>query len=296
MAEPEQSSSSATKTEAVDIVKLRGVSKTYTRGRRGRAACSRSSISTCRRARTRRSWGPRAPARSTLLNLIAGLDRPTARRRRGRGQAARGAGRGSARQVAREHDRLRVPVVQPPAGAHGARERGAAAAPHATSAPPSGAPAPQTALRVVGPRGPHAALPAAALRRSGAARRHRPRHRQRSDDHRGRRAHGRSRSQERRRHPGAARQAQHAAGQDHPHGHPRSGGRRARDDHPQARQGQARISDARGPGGSQPRAQQVPRGAHGPGRGRGHRRVSAASHGHLVVDQRRRTSPPRTAW
>ena len=115
------------------------------------------------------------------------------RHRRGRGQAARGAGRGRARQVALEHHRLRLPVVQPAARADGARERRApppAHGPRLGRAEEAGA---DRAARGRA-RGPDAALPAAALRRSGAARRHRPRHRQRPDDHRGRRAHRRPRS------------------------------------------------------------------------------------------------------
>src|SRR5581483_1219030 len=125
-------------------------------------------------------------------------------------------------------------------GAHGGRERRAAAAAHE----PRRGRAPdaredRAARRRA--RGPDAALPAPALRRTGAARGHRARHRQRPQDHRGRRAHRRPRSQGRRRHPRLAREAQHRPEEDHLHGHPRPGRRRAREDHPPPRQGTPRV-------------------------------------------------------
>src|SRR5262249_26554389 len=71
--------------------------------------------------------------------------------------------------------------------------------------------------------------------------RHRARHRQRSDDHHGRRADGRPRSEVGGRHPQPAREAQRRVQEDHPDGHPRSARRRARGHHAQARQGTAPV-------------------------------------------------------
>src|SRR5690606_24889376 len=80
-----------------------------------------------------------------------------------------------------------------------------------------------------------------ALRRTGAARGDRARHRHRSEHPRVRRAHRRSRSQERRGDPDAAHEAEHRLQEDHPDGDPRSGGRPARLDHAPPQQGEARM-------------------------------------------------------
>ena len=86
---------------------------------------------------------------------------------------------------------------------------------------------------------PRQALPAPALRRPGAARRHRPRHRHRPDAAALRRADRRSRPQVGRRDPRPAAGAQREARQDHRHGHPRPARRRARQAHAAPRQGRA---------------------------------------------------------
>ena len=75
--------------------------------------------------------GPSGSGKSTLLNLIGGLDRPTRGTRRRRGRAHRRAVRPPAGRVARPAHRLRVPALQPAAGAHGGAQRRAAAAAHA---------------------------------------------------------------------------------------------------------------------------------------------------------------------
>ena len=81
------------------------------------------------------------------------------------------------------------------------------------------------------PRRSRETLSAAAVRRPGAARRHRPRHRHRSHAAAVRRADRRSRSQGRRRNPRAAAGAEPRARQDHRDGHARSarGGAREAD-------------------------------------------------------------------
>ena len=94
------------------------------------------------------------------------------------------------------------------------------------------------------PRRPRQPLPAPALRRPGAARRHRPRHRHRSDAAALRRADRRPRSQGRRRDPRPAAGAQPRARQDDRHGHARSARRRARHADAAPREGRARSEAA----------------------------------------------------
>ena len=72
--------------------------------------------------------GPSGSGKTTLLNLIGGLDRPTDGEITVGGRAHRPAVAGAAREVARAPRRLRVPVLQPAADAHGGAERRAAAA------------------------------------------------------------------------------------------------------------------------------------------------------------------------
>ena len=86
----------------------------------------------------------------------------------------------------------------------------------------------QTALSRRRPRRPREPLPAAALGRSGAARRHRPRDRHRSDAAPLRRADGRSRPQVRGRSAQPAADAQPRLRQDDRDGHARPARRRAR--------------------------------------------------------------------
>ena len=99
----------------------------------------------------------------------------------------------------------------------------------------------EVALTVVGLADRAAPLSAAALRRPGAARRHRARHRHRPDAAALRRADRRPRSQGRRRDPRPAAGAQPRARQDHRHGDARSARRRARQADAASRQGRARA-------------------------------------------------------
>ena len=212
--------------------------------------------------------GPSGSGKTTLLNLIAGLDRPTGGTVEVAGKRLEGLGEGALAKWRVEHDRLRLPVVQPVAGADGARERGAAAAAHEASASAERKKRAQTALRVVGLEDRTQHYP-----------------RQLSGGQEQRVAIARAIVND----PtiivadeptgdldrkaadeilDLAREAEHGARQDDPHGHARSGRGRAREDHPAARQGKARVMTLIGPGRAQPRAQQVPRRPHRRGRRR----------------------------
>ena len=75
--------------------------------------------------------GPSGSGKSTLLNLIGGLDRPTARHVEVGGERIDSMSRRQLAQLARAARRLRLPVLQPAAGAHRRAQRRAAAAAHA---------------------------------------------------------------------------------------------------------------------------------------------------------------------
>ena len=126
-------------------------------------------------------------------------------------------------RLARAPRRPDLPVLQPDAGAVGARERRAAAAAHRRSTSASAGARAETALRVVGLARAPRPLPAHALGRRAAARRDRARDRHRSRPDRRRRADRRPRREERRgRSSTLLRELKDALRQDHRHGHARS--------------------------------------------------------------------------
>ena len=137
--------------------------------------------------------GPSGSGKSTLLNLIGGLDRPTSGSIDVGGVRISDLAGRKADRVARAPRRLRLPDVQPPAGADGGAQRGAAASPHVRSrARPETRTGGDGAVARRAVR-PDEALPAAAFGRPGAARRDRARDRHRSDAAALRRADGRPR-------------------------------------------------------------------------------------------------------
>ena len=143
-------------------------------------------------------------------------------------------------------------------------------------------------------------LPAPALRRSGAARRHRARHRQRPEDHRRRRAHRRPRPQERRRHP---RRCSSKLNREFKKTilmvtHDPAAAERATD-HAPPRQGSARSERSSSIAARNVAAQQVPHRPHGPRRRRRDRSPSSCcarcSSSWTVARRVRRQGPPRHA-
>ncbi len=149
------------------------------------------------------------------------------RQHRGGWRAHRPARERRAVALAGRPRRLRVPVLQPAAGAVGPAERRAAAA----ADQPVGRPAPPPRgdrARPGGARGSRPAQAARAVGRPGTTGGHRAGHRLRSHPPRVRRAHRRSRPGHRRRDPDPAADAQPRARQDHRDGHPRPQGRRVR--------------------------------------------------------------------
>ena len=184
--------------------------------------------------------GPSGSGKTTLLNLMGGLDTPTGGSRRGRRRRA------STSSAAARLSRWRaqhigfvfqlynlLPVLT--------AERNVELPLLLTKLSKSRARASASAIALQGrrPRRSRQALPAAALGRPGAARRHRPRHRHRPDAAAVRRADRRSRSQGRRRDPRPAAGAQPRARQDHRHGDARSARRRAREADAAPREGHA---------------------------------------------------------
>ena len=85
-----------------------------------RSAASRSTSS---RASSRPSWGPRAPGKSTLMHLLAGLDRPTGGTRLDRRHRHHRARRHRPDEAPPAPHRLRLPVLQPAADADRRGER-----------------------------------------------------------------------------------------------------------------------------------------------------------------------------
>ena len=97
---------------------------------RARPPCTPSpgSTSTSPRARSRRSWARRAPGKSTLMHVLAGLDTATSGQvMLGEHRPDRARRRPSAHAAAPRPGRLRLPVVQPAADVHRRAEHHAAA-------------------------------------------------------------------------------------------------------------------------------------------------------------------------
>ena len=94
--------------------------------------------------------GPSGSGKSTLLNLIGGLDRPTAGAIEVGGERIDRLSRRQARRLARAPRRLRLPDLQPAAGAHRRAQRRAAAAAHHARRARGGKQQVATALALVG--------------------------------------------------------------------------------------------------------------------------------------------------
>src|SRR5581483_9683058 len=159
-------------------------------------------------------------------------------RGRRRRRAALRARRGRARDVAVAARRTRLPVLQPPAGALGDRER-RAATPLDRSEAPRAARARRDRAPGRRPRGPGAPPAAAALRRRAAAGRDRARDRDRSGPPRRRRADGRPRREIRRGDPRPPPRAEPRLPEDDRHGDTRSARRPLRRRGRPARKGRA---------------------------------------------------------
>ena len=117
--------------------------------------------------------GPSGSGKSTIMNMITGIDRPTAGTVTVDGRRIDADERGGARRLARRARRRRVPVLPAAAHADGARERDAAAGLLAPGAP-ARAPRDRAAQPRAGRAGGQRRSPARrALRRSAAASRDR---------------------------------------------------------------------------------------------------------------------------
>ena len=91
------------------------------RGRHRRATPFAASTSTSSGRSSPAIMGPSGSGKSTLMHILAGLDRPTRRRRRHRRHEHRRPRRQRPDEAAPGAHRLHLPVLQPPADADGAR-------------------------------------------------------------------------------------------------------------------------------------------------------------------------------
>ena len=223
------------------LVKINGVHKYFTRGSE-RIDVLKGVTLDIPQGDFLALMGPSGSGKTTLLNLMGGLDQPSGGTIEVGGTNIGGAVRRPAVALALASHRLRVSALQPAAGAdRGTQRRSAAAAHEAVEG--RAAQARGDRAEGGGPRRSRQALSAPAVRRPGAARRHRARDRHRPDAAALRRADRRSRSQGRRRDPRSAAGAQPRSRQDHRDGHARSARRRARQADAAPREGPA---DGRG--------------------------------------------------
>ena len=184
------------KANGSSLVKVRELDKKYQRGSEEIHVLQGLNLDVGA-ASSSRSWGP--PVGQDDAVEPARRPRPAhVREHQGRRRRDRRAVEPHAHRVAGAPRRLHLPDLQPDPGADRLPERRAAAAAHQALAAERRQHV-ETALRVVGPGGPRGALPAPALRRPGAARGDRARHRHRPDLLVCRRADRRPGPQERRR-------------------------------------------------------------------------------------------------
>ena len=180
--------------KSMALVEIRDVHKVFQRDSRAHRDLHRS------HARHRRRLVHRADGTLGLRQVHPAQPARRARqadqwhhpRRRTRGERDDA---GPARSVAGAAHRIRLPEPEPPAGAHGIPERGAAAAAHEALEEGARRARPARARRGRA-GGPAATLPAPALGRPGAAGRDRPGHRGRPDPGPARRADRPARRQE----------------------------------------------------------------------------------------------------
>ena len=199
------------------VVRLRGVAKQYKRGNEVVPVLEKLDLE-LPRGDFVALMGPSGSGKTTLLNLIGGSGSSNYRQHRSRRCRDRSPVEQRARPLARGSRRLRVPDVQPAAGAHRRAQRRASAAAHEAWAKRS-TQARAYRAQTRRPRRSHEAQAARAVGWPGAARRYRARDRYRSDAAVVRRAHGRPRSQVRRRSARPAAGAQQTTRQDDRHGH-----------------------------------------------------------------------------
>ena len=115
------------------VARLRGVAKQYQRGNEVVPVLEKLDLD-LPRGDFVALMGPSGSGKTTLLNLLGGLDRPTTGSIEVDGLAIDRLSNAELGRLARRQRGLRVPDVQPAAGAHRRAQRRAAAAADASSA------------------------------------------------------------------------------------------------------------------------------------------------------------------